>query len=444
MRDENDVNPMDEKLTENQNNEAFDAPQKEVSGSPTDQLETPDTLTKTSDVNETSTEPDNNQADFSENKETQTIGSEPITQPTPDDSKPSSNPQPITSAPEAEKPASPFEQKLASATSKKSHKGLLISIILAVIIIAAGLLVYFFWYQNPEKVVSDGVMNAIKAKTATFNGAAKYTPADTETVSNLTINFNGVTNRTNTSLNLETVATINEQETNLKISTMFADTGTAYVKVANVDSFVEAVIGDTTDLSGMIDSVNDKWISVEPSYTGELSEEVGKAQQCLKDTLKGVADDEAIQKEIAELYGKNKFMTVGNKVADKNGSFGYQININQSTLSSFIKGLASTKFATLLNNCSSEKVDYESLASTVSDSEDKTTGTITVWVSKFGHQITGVDMTAASDNNQLHLLTDIVINDKAEISTPTDAKSLKDVMTSLVDDNEYSVLEEEL
>ena len=62
---------------------------------------------------------------------------------------------------------------MATPKPKKKKTGLIVGItlgVLAIVAIIATLLTYFLWWQNPEKMVTDAVSNAIVAKKAVVNG----------------------------------------------------------------------------------------------------------------------------------------------------------------------------------------------------------------------------------------------------------------------------------
>ena len=83
---------------------------------------------------------------------------------------PATQPMPEQPATPVMQPAQPQYQPhmapgaLRAQPAKKSHLGLILGIIgggVALLALIAGVLLYFFWYQNPHKVVTDGVANLV-------------------------------------------------------------------------------------------------------------------------------------------------------------------------------------------------------------------------------------------------------------------------------------------
>jgi hypothetical protein len=102
--------------------------------------------------------------------------------------------QPISeqSATPAMQPAQPQPQyqphmtprAVSAQPAKKSHLGLILGLVggsIALLALIAGVLLYFFWYQNPHKVVTDGVANLVSARQASYSMGGDVTPSSTST-----------------------------------------------------------------------------------------------------------------------------------------------------------------------------------------------------------------------------------------------------------------------
>ena len=106
--------------------------------------------------------------------------------------EPASQPVPEQSATPAMQPAQPQPQyqphmtpgALNAQPAKKSHLGLILGLVgggVALLALIAGVLLYFFWYQNPHKVVTDGVTNLVSARQASYSMGGDVTPSSTST-----------------------------------------------------------------------------------------------------------------------------------------------------------------------------------------------------------------------------------------------------------------------
>ena len=102
----------------------------------------------------------------------------PLPQPTPSIVSPPPAPQ------EPQDPVNPVVAPVPQqvvTSPKKGKRGLLWAIVALVIVVLLGggsALAYNFWYQNPNKVVSDALLHAVTAKTVSMTGTLDMSTKD--------------------------------------------------------------------------------------------------------------------------------------------------------------------------------------------------------------------------------------------------------------------------
>ena len=118
---------------------------------------------------------------------------------------------------------------------KKKKTGLIIGIVLGVIALIAiisAVLVYFLWWQNPEKMVTDAVSNAIMAKKMTADGKVVI---DMRDQGKIELNVKTATDSGKSKADIDAKLNVKGVEKNipLKGDVVLDSDGTIYVKINN-------------------------------------------------------------------------------------------------------------------------------------------------------------------------------------------------------------------
>ncbi len=297
-------------------------------------------------------------------------------------------------------------QPQATPPPRKAKKPFLLVAVLAAIVLLLGGAgaAYAYWYQNPERVVGEAMLKLLSAEdvrtetviTSESNigsgmanvkvkkfevlGAANGTTATGETDVNLTIEFNG-------------------RDYTVGAKGKITDGLTLYFQIVNVkelvtklaDDFGEGQIEITDDMNRQFDAIQNKWVKVTTEDMGEQAESF----KCYLDTTKRIATEEQYVEEAKQLYEKNKFFVVGDKVQSKDGNLGYKVELNTDALKTYIRESESTKAAEEYKKCPG----YEETSAQGASLPDEAINSesadidIVVWVSRFGHELQQVDYT---------------------------------------------------
>ena len=202
---------------------------------------------------------------------------------------------------------------------KKKKTGLIIGIVLGVIALIAiisAVLVYFLWWQNPEKMVTDAVSNAIMAKKMTADGKVVI---DMRDQGKIELNVKTATDSGKSKANIDAKLNIKGVEKNipLKGDAVLDNDGTIYVKINNFKdlygtllevvmesssggnlsrSQIETYRDQTLEKMGSeIDKMSDTWMKISP-------DEIGSEYKCGINALKKIQSDESARKEIGRAH----------------------------------------------------------------------------------------------------------------------------------------------
>lgn len=313
--------------------------------------------------------------------------------------------------------------------------GLIVIGVLA-LLSAGAALAYNLWYQNPDKVLSDAVLHAVKAKSLTYNGSLEMNFDSAK----LTVDFDG-NNPTIMSgqTNLRASVTSEGQTYKLDGSSLVDKDGTLYFKVTNLRSLMDSVMrqsgATTTSFDGLIAKVDNKWVKVTADDIKQVSPGTASTRTCVTSAITKLGDDQVEQKELSDLYKKHKFIIVDKKlgsamIADQ-GSLGYSLRTDTTVAKQFVEGLNDTSLAMQLKACDkSFKFDANSLVQDASGA--KTNETMQVWVSRWSHDITRVSLDSTDASKQKTTVwAEPHFNNATPIATPTDALTIKQLQADI-------------
>ena len=321
---------------------------------------------------------------------------------------------------------------------KKKKTGLIIGVVLGVIVLIAivsAALVYFLWWQNPEKMVTDAVSNAIMAKKMTADGKVVV---DMRDQGKIELNVKTATDSGKSKANIDAKLNIKGVDKNipLKGDAVLDSDGTIYVKINNFKdlygTLLEVVMESSsggkmsraqietyrdqtlTKMSSEIDKMGNTWMKISP-------DEIGSEYKCGIDVLKKIQSDESVRKEVAQLYQKNSFFTIkDSKISDRNGGRGFELQGDNSKLSKFSDELKNSSAGKALGKCGKSN-SYKS-----SESSSIDTASLKVWVDRSSHELKALELKGDSKKVSVEISFDIDVNKSEEIKIPSSAESLKE------------------
>lgn len=355
-------------------------------------------------------------------------------------SKPPMAETPQTIVNEPELPVSslgstPAPSPFPTQAPAKKRKGLVLAIIAVVlaVLVGGGVLAYNFWYQNPEKVVTDGMINALRAKTITYTGSVVVT-GDTK----MKLELEGANSAAAAKLNAKLTFAIEDKDYVLEAYALFDQKGDLYVKAKNLNAlagvYQEALPPESVELvDTLVAKINDQWIKISADDLAMYSEDASEKQKCTSDAIKKYQDDKEAIAEVSNAYAKNKFFIIDKELGSKDGSLGYSIKGDREKAKAFLGDIKNTKIYKSLHECDpSITIDEEKDSEEVSG-EDKQEARVELWVERWSHTITKLSATSKEKdtNNQLDILFQPKFDQKVEIAAPDTSITLKQLQADI-------------
>jgi hypothetical protein len=301
-----------------------------------------------------------------------------------------------------------------------------------VVILAGGSVFAYNAYQDPQKVVSDSVVNAITAKTAIYTGNLSVDNKDIKVAVTIKSKLVGATG----SLDADLSITASGKTYKISGSGLVDESGDLYFKVDHLASVIDEAktsIGIPQNsaasiaIDKLVTKIDGTWVKVSSNDLKQYSEETAASKTCINDTVKKYKDDKAAIKEVTDLYTKYPFIVVDKNLGQVNGSFGYQLKESGSNLKSFLDGVKNTKIYDSLHDCDKTFV-IDTKGMSTKDEVDKN-GTIKLWVDVWSHQMTKIELKGDSDGTKSSLTILPKFNQPVSITAPATSISLTQLQT---------------
>lgn len=354
--------------------------------------------------------------------------------------------------------------RLPGDKAKRRTQMIIAAIIGVLVLILGGLAIWFFaFYNNPEKVMLDGVNNIFRAPNISLNGGGSMTlrEGNDDTVQmvilNLTSSSSKLPNATDVSL-LITLA--NEQSINLQLGTVQMTDGAIYLKVSGIMDSVRSMgleadaEGEMEELFSALETIDGEWwrISVrdvleDMSGSREVADLYGSLYDCVLEA--GTRDN---SKTLVELYKQNKFIKVTpvKKIASGDGYTDYtaqawhnlyEITIDKNALAEFINTIPDTAMAEEMYTCyNNAMAQYNPGADEISASDfDEISASdidipeelhLYAEVSQFGHKIRSIWAYADSDEWQNSFAVTLGYQE-ATVSAPSEYRDITELFEIL-------------
>ncbi len=357
--------------------------------------------------------------------------------------------------------AAPTPTAMNTPKSPRKKRIVLIAAIVAAVVLIGGGVAAYMWYQNPNKVVLDGILNTAKAKQVVMTGTTSIKTKDVDV--SIDIGIKG--KEDNASLKADVklkLATGQLAGQELKVTTdyVMVKEGDMYFKVSNLqkalDGFVDSMVDSYADqyrqmgytltpqdiaqmrtaakaqFQTVVSKIDNQWIKV----TADDMKGSTDDSSCTTDLYKKLAKDEKMSNELYDVYTNNQFLVIKEELGVKDGSYGFLLDLDKDAAKKFGDGIKNTQFGKELVKCDSDV--FKESGSTSKKSEDSIkNGRFELWVDQWSHRTTRMVFNAESPDStgsDVKISGDVKYdyNTKVEdAKAPDNAKSIKEIEADL-------------
>lgn len=345
----------------------------------------------------------------------------------------------------------------SNAEPKKSKKGLLIGLIVAGALAVLGggsALAYTFWYQNPEKVVMDGLVGAMTARTANVDGTVAFTSKETD-VTMVLSNRGGMQDGAMMSAKMTIKNKADGSTIELEGDGIYAKNGDVYFRVKNlkqaldkfsamvVDQMVESYREEgqeppkeaveqmraymTQTLQPVVFKVDNQWVKVSVEDMKKIDNKSSEEYKCTQEKMKKLYSDKQTIDQIVAIYHRNKFLVVKEQLGIKDGSLGYVVDIDDTKSEGFGKEFEQLPAYKELLACTKSMAGPEDKKDEKSNGSS-TTGRVELWIDQWSHSITRIKGDAAvkagGEESKFTMNLATRFNQPTRITLPSDAMTI--------------------
>lgn len=316
----------------------------------------------------------------------------------------------------------------------RSKKPLLIGLAAAVaVVLAGGYGAYALWWNTPNKVVDDALASVVMAKNATAEGVLNITPEGSPSFK-LNFDSKAVDQKSQTVLDASTTIDGKEYKLNAAVIT---DKDSYYVRINDLKKTLNSLYGDSGMVSmfdPIVSKLDGKWLVITPDDIKRLTGDEtasNKEATCVQNVLQGIKSNKAQQKELSEVYQKNRFIVVkeskGVESVDGTQSNHYVLDIDKAKAKSFGTAIKNTSVFKAVDDCVAE--DLSKSADDAKDSTDTAnTSTIELWVDAWSHKPTKLKVSSDSkESTKFTLDSKFKFDTDVNVGTPKADTTVKDI-----------------
>lgn len=344
---------------------------------------------------------------------------------------------------------------------KKSKKKLILGIVAAVVAVFAigGGSAFAAYYMNPEKVVSDAIVNEITARSQISNGSFIYTDGKNKGKISLTFDSKSDTPNFKGQLNAKLAVDYEKYDFEIAGGGMLSDTGNAYFKFDGVEKAINKYINEPeikvyTDKSPKLKNsliafakkIDGKYIKLSKTDIQDFwkNYDHSKAKACYSKVFEDLDKNSIQKKQIYDAYEENKFVKIKDQGSENiNGvdSVKYGVGIDMVQYNRASNALEETIFAQNMQRCQDELTGEKTLQEDLTAEEKKEKqkrededskeeqkeadkAKVNLWISRWGHQFSKASASYENDEEKTKYLLNINYRQDQKISVADPKESI--------------------
>ncbi len=355
-------------------------------------------------------------------------------------------------------------------TPKKSKKKLIIGIVIAVIAVLglSGTTAFAFYYNNPEKVVADALVNVVTARTQISSGS--YTYSDSKNKGKVSLTFDSKSDTPNFKGQLDAKLKVDYEKYKFDLggSGVLSEKGNAYFKFDGLEEITNKYLNEPeikaytdrspelkNDIVALVKKIDGQYVKLEKSDIQNFWKKYDhkKASACYTKVFDTLDKNPSQKKEIQDAYGNNKFVLIKDQGSENiagTDSVKYGINIDLKKYYHASDAFDQTTFSKSLQKCNDQLSDTATDDYKPTEQEkkeerkyrdesaeeqqkdfDKTK--VNIWISRWDHQFTKTtaDYTDTENKTNYSLSINYKQNQLITVKDPKGAISMKEFQADI-------------
>lgn len=318
--------------------------------------------------------------------------------------------------------ASGKSQIITAAPAPKHHSAsrrtliIVVGALLAVFGTTAVVYAYF-WYQSPDKVVMDAVMNSVTAKSARYDGKVFLLGSQQPQIM-----YSGAFGEGKTKLDVKVSMPRGSELSELNASTV-ATKDDLYLKIDQASRLIgetaPPVIRKTFEphMSLIKDEVDGKWLRVNPGDI-DMYQPITHVSHCAVSVFRLLTTDDSAARTIGGIYLQHPFFRVSESTRPTESIGKYALTLDTIKYDQFKERLYGSKFYASLAACNRQAHDVKAA--------DLDGLLINLTIDKSKRELTDVTITQGTSFTSKLTLTP-KFNETVNIETPTNVAKIGDI-----------------
>lgn len=340
-----------------------------------------------------------------------------------------------------------FQAQLAPVVPPKKSKKKLLLIVAAsaVAVLLTSGSVFAFWYNAPDKSVTDALGRMLSVSSLKADGTLTIDNTST-TTPDLKLSYALGANESSMSADADLDIIMDSKTTLIKTNLVVTEDAVA-IKLANFRTLLESFMGAAygTDAlalyDGLINKIDNKWVVITKEDLNQISQEDNTDAQttCAQNALKTFQTSSTQKKEVSTVYEDNQFIIVSKSLGTEtiNGKLSnrYELTVDNKKAQAFAEKLTTTTVFKAVDTC------YEGALTTqyqktvkdpISETDSKATGKVELWVDVLSHDPTKIKLTATDPETTVTLESNLHLNAAPQITVPKAGTTLKDLQDEVI------------
>jgi hypothetical protein len=303
-------------------------------------------------------------------------------------------------------------QKL-SVHAGRTNKFIIAGVVTAVALIlgVGGWFAYALWYQNPDKVVLDAIINAVRSDTVSVEGTISSRAGQNVVDATVSGKYG---HEQGASGSAKVKFEANDTKLDMNVDGVQTLDGTNYVRVKDIDKaydlFDDALVeGAKVDVNSggylvlkeflnsvlkpTVDKVNNKWVKFAPNDLKSINAQFSEQLECTQSVMKELKGDAVQLVELGLVYQNNNFLEVRKNLGTSGEYFRFEVGVVNEKFKDFAAALTKTRLYADIQACSpmsKNPLDLDvSKMKTTTDSAN-----IEVWINQWNHEFHKISMNA--------------------------------------------------
>ncbi len=363
--------------------------------------------------------------------------------------------------------SNPRPDSIQPSHGKKKLIILSLGIIILLISGVAGT-AFALWYTNPDKVVSDAVVNVATARTTIADGSYRY--KDDKNNGSIELTFTSKADTPNFKGQLDANLKVNydKYKFNLAGSGLVSEKGDVYVKFDGIEKALENYLNDEPDILFYVETspelkkdilalaakLDGQWVKLDQAAVKNIwvNFDHGKTKACFAKAYDEFDKNPSQKSEITNIYDQNRFIVIQNKGSEKVNnvdSLKYNVTADMAKYYKASDAFEKTNLGKATATCTdqrpspSSKIEKQIQKNQDHEiEEDKEVrkksrdrdvkeaqkeldkAKLTVWVSRWGHEFTKTSFVRDDTKEKTHITLDINYKINQQINAKEPAKSI--------------------